>query len=532
MQPENYNSKNLNLTPPLIEGFLDTFELALTYKDDFIEIAKLFYQHRAELIHELKQHKSAHYSDYRFKHRSWHEKKVYKFIHEYYLNISNALSHIVNSNTQLNPQARFLFDFIINAISPGNFPFLNPETKNLKEGFHAFINDIEKWSGYTLITKCQRNAFKLGETLAATPGKVIFQNHLMQLIQYQATTEKVQRAPILLVTSWVNKYYILDLRKEHSFIRWLISQGYTVFVISWINPTKQLRHKNFSDYVEDGVIQSIKIVRERTHNEKINLFGFCLGGTLASKAIAILAKENLDWILTVTFVATLIDFSKAGPIKQFMGESQIQLFERFMRQHGFMHGYKTLVAFQLIAANENIWPFWIRHYLQGKKTVSLDTLFWSLDITHSTEALYRFYMRKLLQENLLVHSKDYKSISIPIFYVAFKDDWLSPAEGCFDSCQLLSHCNDKTFLLAPGGHLSGMTTKPTEHCQQTIQIKPIILEENFSQWKEASETSTSSWHICWQQWLMKFNHDWITSRTIHSFIEEAPGSFVQDYVWK
>lgn len=535
MPSDNHNAQHDVSSISVIEGFLDFFELALTYQPIFLPALKLFYQHRNELIAEFKNNHLNCYSDARFKHPLWRDQKLFNTVHQSYLRYSTHFLSFLKKIPSLDPQAYFVFEFLINAFSPSNIPFLNPEvlkTKNLKNGFLHFLSDCEKWSGHPLITKCQHDAFELGKTIATTPGKVIFQNELMQLIQYQAVTEKVHPKPILLVTSWVNKFYILDLRPQHSLISWLISEGYTVFVISWINPDKRLRHKSFSDYVDHGVIQSIHIIRTITNDEKINLFGFCLGGTLVSAALATLASKQLDWVETATLIATLIDFANAGPIKQLMGEKQIQLFEKYMRRHGFMHGYKTLAAFQLIAANENIWPFWIKHYLQGKKTLALDTLFWSLDITHTPEQLYRFYIRKLLQENSLAHSPDIQKISVPTFYLAFKEDWLAPDHACFDSCQLLKHVADKTFLLAPGGHLSGVTTKPTQHSQQIVQIKSVTSEETLEQWQQSSEKSHASWHVHWQQWLLTWNSDWIDARAIDSFLEDAPGHYVKNYVWK
>ncbi|MGL4427100.1 MAG: PHA/PHB synthase family protein [Alphaproteobacteria bacterium] len=488
-------------------------------------------------------------TDKRFNHPKWNEDPFFNFIKQSYLLTSKWLLFIADNVPELDEKQRHKVSFytkqILDAVSPSNFPLTNPkviekiiETKgeNLVKGFENFMEDLKRGNGQLAISMTQPDAFELGFDLATTPGQVVFQNPLFQLIQYHPTTEKVLKTPLLIIPPWINKYYIFDLRPKNSFVKWAVDQGHTVFMISWVNPDKSLAQKTFEDYMLEGLGQALSVVRAITSEPKVNLVGYCLGGNLLSCFLSYLASKNRDEVLTATYLATLIDFSRAGDLSVFIDEEQLRTLESKMAEKGYLEGRSMAVTFNLLRANDLIWSFFINNYLLGQEPFPLDFLYWNADSTRMPAAMHSYYLRNMFQKNLLRKagglnlggvSIDLRQIKAPSFIIATREDHIAPWRCCYAGSQLYG--GDKEFVLATSGHVAGVIN-PADSGKYSYLTNPSV-EKDPLDWLKKAKENQGSWWPYWQKWVQRYAKETVPARKINHpkfpSLEDAPGSYVR-----
>ena len=486
--------------------------------------------------------------DPRFKHPAWSENPYFDLLRQSYLITSHWAESLVDTAEDLEPhtrnKARFYLTQIINAIAPSNWVFTNPELlhetfasdgENLVRGMQLLAEDIERGSGHLKIRQTDTTKFEIGKNLAITPGKVIFRNELMELIQYAPTTEKVLKRPLLVVPPWINKFYILDLSPEKSFVKWAVDQGQTVFMISWVNPTKELAHKSFEDYMRDGILEALGAVQQATGERAIHALGYCVGGTLLAATLAYLAATRDTRVQSATFLTTQVDFSQAGDLRIFMDEEQVAAIERDMARHGYLDGHKMAAAFNLLRSNDLIWPYVVDVYMKGQTPLPLDLLYWNSDSTRIPAANHRFYLRRCYINNDLSQGRmkiggvtlDLSKVKIPIFHLAAREDHIAPARSVFLGARFLG--GSVRFVVTGSGHIAGVVNPPTRNRYQYWTDGPLVGE--LETWLEAAEEHPGSWWPDWQAWSEAQDRRQVPAREIGGGkltpIEDAPGSYVR-----
>ena len=486
--------------------------------------------------------------DPRFKHPAWSENPYFDLLRQSYLITSHWAESLVDTAEDLEPhtrnKARFYLTQIINAIAPSNWVFTNPELlhetfasdgENLVRGMQLLAEDIERGSGHLKIRQTDTTKFEIGKNLAITPGKVIFRNELMELIQYAPTTEKVLKRPLLVVPPWINKFYILDLSPEKSFVKWAVDQGQTVFMISWVNPTKELAHKSFEDYMRDGILEALGAVQQATGERAIHALGYCVGGTLLAATLAYLAATRDTRVQSATFLTTQVDFSQAGDLRIFMDEEQVAAIERDMARHGYLDGHKMAAAFNLLRSNDLIWPYVVDVYMKGQTPLPLDLLYWNSDSTRIPAANHRFYLRRCYINNDLSQGRmkiggvtlDLSKVKIPIYHLAAREDHIAPARSVFLGARFLG--GSVRFVVTGSGHIAGVVNPPTRHRYQYWTDGPPVGE--LETWLEAAEEHPGSWWPDWQAWSEAQDRRQVPAREIGGGkltpIEDAPGSYVR-----
>ena len=361
-------------------------------------------------------------------------------------------------------------------MAPSNFLATNPEVlqttletggENLLRGLTNLLDDLELGRGQLVVTMADLKAFRLGENVATTPGKVIFQNELMQLIQYAPSTADVKRRPLLIVPPWINKFYVLDLRPESSFIKWAVDQGHTVFVISWVNPDERLAHKGFEDYMLEGPLAALEVIEIAAGEREVNAIGYCLGGTLLASTLGYLTARNDDRIQSATYFVTLVDFTEVGDMAVFIDEEQLAVLEKRMRSRGYLEAHEMSLAFNMLRANDLIWSFVVSNYLLGKQPIPFDLLYWNADSTRMPAAMHSFYLRKMYHENRLAIpggislagvAIDLTRIKTPTFLLSTREDHIAPWQSTYAATQLFK--GPTKFVLADSGHIAGVISPP------------------------------------------------------------------------
>ena len=491
--------------------------------------------------------------DKRFTHPAWNENPMLDYVKQSYLVFANWLEATV---TQLNgmdehekAKAEFYTRQFIDALAPSNFAMLNPEVieatldskgENLLKGFQNLLEDIDRGHGELSIRQADMDHFKLGENVATTPGKVVYQNEILQLIQYEPTTEKVAKTPMLIVPPWINKFYILDLQAKNSFIKWLVEQGRTVFVISWVNPGPELKHKVFEDYIQEGVFESLDAVARATGEEAVDTIGYCIGGTTLSTALALMAKKKDSRINSATFFTAQADFSEAGDLLLFVDDEQLNAIEKQMdAAGGVLEGRAMANTFNMLRSNDLIWSFVIDNYMKGKDPAKFDLLFWNSDATRMPKNVHLFYLREFYHKNALAKGKmiidgetlDLGEVNIPIFMQAGETDHIAPHNSVYKTARLFaSKGNDKvTYMLAGSGHIAGVVNHP-DRKKYHHSINPA-LPESIDEWKASADRNEGSWWPYWIKWLNKVSPSKTKARTPGDgdlpVIEDAPGSYVK-----
>lgn len=435
----------------------------------------------------------------------------------------------------------------IDALSPSNFLFTNPEVleetmetggENLIRGFENLIEDLKRGQGELKIKTTDYDAFEVGKNLAITPGKVIYENELMQLIQYKPTTEKVHKRPFLIVPPWINKYYILDLKPENSFIKWLIDQGHTVFTISWVNPDKKLARKSFDDYMRLGTLAAMDQVKEITGEPDCNILGYCLGGTLTAITLSWLHKKGQqERVAAATFLTTLINFDRAGEMKLFIDDAQLEVMDKEMAEKGFLPAETLKNTFSMLRANDLIWSFVVNNYLMGREPFPFDLLYWNDDATNMPAAMHSFYLRKFYRDNLLAKPGgvtindepiDIGDIRTPCYFLSTKEDHIAPWHATYDGMKLMGG-DDVNFTLAASGHVAGVANPPAKNKYCFWTGKP---DDDADRWFETARQHDGSWWPHWEKWLRGYaGGEKVPARKIGGGklkpIEDAPGRYVK-----
>src|SRR5215207_47829 len=486
--------------------------------------------------------------DSRFQHPAWSENPYFDFLKHSYLITSHWAEYLVNEVNDLDPhtqnKARFYMTQIVNAMAPTNWVFTNPELlhetfasdgENLVRGMQLLAEDIERGSGHLKIRQTDATKFAVGTNLAITPGKVIYQNAVMQLIQYEAKTEQVLKRPLLIVPPWINKFYILDLSPDKSFVRWAVDQGQTVFIISWVNPDQDLAHKSFEDYMREGILEALEAIQQATGERAVNVLGYCVGGTLLAATLAYLAATRDSRVKSATFLTTQVDFSHAGDLKVFMDEEQVAKIERDMARHGYLEGHKMASAFNLLRSNDLIWPYVVDVYMRGKAPLPFDLLYWNSDSTRMPAANHSFYLRRCYINNDLSQgciemsgvTLDLSKVTIPIYHLAAREDHIAPACSVFLGAQLLG--GPVRFVVSGSGHIAGVVNPPVRNRYQHWTGGPPTGE--LETWLEDAEERPGSWWPDWHAWSEAQDRMRVPAREIGGGkltpIEDAPGSYVQ-----
>ncbi len=488
--------------------------------------------------------------DKRFADPAWRQNEIFDFIKQSYLLSARYINDVITHVDGLDPKTAQKVDFyarqFINALSPSNFALTNPEVlrkaretggENLIRGLNNLLNDLEQGRGKLHIKMTDMEAFRVGENIAVTPGKVIYQNELMQLIQYSPTTEKVLARPLLILPPWINKFYILDLRPKNSFVRWLVSQGHTVFMVSWVNPDARLADKNFDDYMTEGVLDALDVIGKITKQPQVNAIGYCLGGTLLAATLGYMAAKGDDRIAAATFLVTLTDFSDAGELGVFIDEEQLSTLEERMSRRGYLDGNEMAATFSLLRANDLIWSFVVNNYLLGQEPFPFDLLYWNSDATRMPYRMHSFYLRNMYQKNLLVQPGgilmkgmpvDLREVRQPCYFLSCREDHIAPWTSTYKGAR---HFGGKPrFVLAASGHIAGVVNPP-EGGKYNHFINPELPESADEWFAEATEIS-GSWWPDWQRWVAALAPEQVPARvpgSVRGFkaIEDAPGSYVK-----
>jgi polyhydroxyalkanoate synthase len=486
--------------------------------------------------------------DRRFKDVAWSENTLFDFIKQSYLLTARWMQNTVKDVEGLDDKTARKVDFytrqFVDAIAPSNFVLTNPEVlkatldsggENLVKGLSNLLDDLERGKGRLDIKMTDFEAFRIGENIGVTPGKVVYQNDLIQLIQYTPTTETVKRRPLLIIPPWINKFYILDLRPKNSFIRWAVEQGHTVFVISWVNPDERLAQKTFEDYMFEGPLAALDAMEQATGEREANVIGYCLGGTLLACTLAYMNAKGDDRFKSATYLVTMVDFAEAGELSVFIDEEQLAALEDRMREHGFLQGRDMATTFNMLRANDLIWSFVVNNYLLGKDPFPFDLLYWNSDSTRMPAAMHSFYLRNMYQENRLVVPGgielggvpiDLYKVETPSFLLSTREDHIAPWRSTYSGTQIYK--GPVRFTLSASGHIAGVVNPPGSkygHWQNTRTPKTP------EKWLETATPVNDSWWPGWEKWISKYAGGQVPARIPGDrklqVIEDAPGSYVR-----
>jgi polyhydroxyalkanoate synthase subunit PhaC len=490
--------------------------------------------------------------DRRFRDPAWDEHAVFDFIKQSYLLTSRWLVNTVNQVEGVDDKTRQKIDFytrqFVDAMAPSNFVATNPEVlrttlesggENLLRGLNNLLGDLTRGNGKLAITMTDLEAFALGENLALTPGKVVLQNELMQLIQYAPTTEQVHERPLLIIPPWINKYYILDLQPKNSFIKFAVDQGFTVFVISWVNPDREHAQKTFEDYMVEGPLAALDAMADATGESEATVIGYCLGGTLLASMLAYLATKRDRRVKAATFFASLVDFEDPGELGVFIDEEQLAAMDAMMAERGYLEGREMATTFNMLRANDLIWSFVINNYLLGKEPFPFDLLYWNSDSTRMPYAMHSFYLRRFYQENRLAVPGgitlcdvpiDLRKIRLPVYLLSTREDHIAPWTSTYAATQI--YRGKTTFVLAGSGHIAGVINPPS--VQKYGYWTNPELPPDPEDWLRGATHNPGSWWPHWRDWNAPFSGKLVPARQPGAGklkpLEDAPGSYARKRV--
>ena len=487
--------------------------------------------------------------DKRFKDDAWSEDAVYDFIKQSYLLTSGWIYDTVRDVDGLDPKTREKVDFYtrqyVDALSPTNFAPTNPKVmratvesrgENLVKGFENLLRDLESGKGQLRISMTDTDAFTLGENIAVSPGKVVYQNDLMQLIQYAPSTKKVARRPLLIVPPWINKFYVLDLQPRNSLIKWAVDQGHTVFVISWVNPDATKAHKRFDDYMLEGPLAALSAIEQATGEREVNLVGYCIGGTLSACTLAYMAAKDDDRVASATFLTTMTDFAEPGELGVFIDDEQLDKLEDHMNEIGFLEGSHMSQVFNMMRDNDLIWSFVVNNYLLGREPMAFDLLYWNSDNTRMPAMMHGFYLREMYLNNKLKDPGalalggvpiDLTKIKVPVYMLSTAEDHIAPWRSTYAATQF--YTGPKKFVLSASGHIAGVVNPPVanKYCYWTNRALP----DDPDEWMSGATQHDGSWWTDWQKWAKRHAGGMVAARKPGggslTAIEDAPGAYVK-----
>ncbi|MGR6465494.1 PHA/PHB synthase family protein [Rhizobium sp. PAMB 3182] len=486
--------------------------------------------------------------DKRFAFDDWYSNPFYSFLREAYQLVSNWAAKLVTEAEGLDEHTRHKAQFyvtqIVAALSPANFSVTNPEVyretvatsgMNLVKGMKMFAEDIKAGKGDLRMRQTDASKFAVGENMALTPGQVIAQSDVCQVIQYNPSTETVLKRPLLIVPPWINKFYILDLNPQKSFIKWCVDQGHTVFVISWVNPDERHASKNWESYIREGIDFALEAVETSTGEKGVNAIGYCVGGTLLAATLALHAREKNTRIKTVTLFTTQVDFTYAGDLKVFVDEEQLDTIETQMMANGYLDGSKMAMAFNMLRSQELIWPYFVNNYLRGQDPTPFDLLYWNSDSTRMAAANHSYYLRNCYLDNTLAQDKmvlagyklSLKDVKIPVYNLATKEDHIAPPKSVFHGCQFFG--GPVEYVLSGSGHIAGVVNPPDKKkYQYWTNGEPV---GDLETWFANAKETPGSWWPHWDGWIRSHNDKQVPARQPGgghmNAIEEAPGSYVR-----
>ncbi len=490
--------------------------------------------------------------DRRFKDGAWNEALVFDYLKQSYLLTSNCVQSLVQETEGLDPKNKEKVDFFtrqyLSAMAPSNFAATNPAVvkktvdskgENLLKGLEHMLADLEAGRGRLKISMTDEASFEVGKNVAVSPGKVVFQNDLMQLIQYAPTTEKVHKRPLLFVPPWINKFYVMDLQPKNSLIKGAVDQGHTVFVISWVNPRKELAHKDFEDYMREGPLAALDAIEAHLGESSINLLGFCIGGILSVATLAYLNAKGDAHVNSATFLATMVDLKDVGEVSVFIDEKQLASLEQHVAEKGYLEGHHMAQMFNMMRENDLIWSFVVNNYLLGREPMPFDLLYWNSDSTRLPASMLATYLRKFYCENGLMRPGhlvldgepiDIRKIKTPSYFLCTKEDHIAPWVSSYPAVKTFA--GPVKFVLGGSGHIAGVINPPAanKYCYWTNRKTPDDPEE----WLAGAERHEGSWWSDWHRWLARKGGAKVEAREPEAgnlaVIEDAPGSYVRERV--
>jgi len=487
--------------------------------------------------------------DRRFKDPEWTENAVFDYVKQSYLLTSNWIMDTVRNIGELDERDRKKVDFFarafVEAIAPTNFIATNPEViratisekgENLVRGLDNILKDLERGKGKLKISQTNMDAFKVGENMATTPGQVIFENDIIQLIQFNPTTEQVRAKPVLFVPPWINKFYILDLNEKKSMIKWLVGQGFTVFVLSWINPDEKQRDETWGSYMKKGVLTAVEKVLEETGQSETNMVGYCIGGTMVGATLAYMAATGDKRANSATFFTTQLDFSDPGELQVFVDEGTLEAIGEKMDEQGYLTAESMAHVFNMLRSNDLIWSFVIQNYYLGKDPFPFDLLYWNSDSTCMPAQVHRFYLKRFYIDNALSLGEmevdgvklDLGKVTTPTYHVAAKEDHIAPPDSAYRGARKLKSKPLK-FVLGGSGHIAGIINPPAGAKYQ-YWTRPGIASDTLEEWAEKAKETDGSWWPDWAEWLGERSGDMVPARqpgATLGVVEPAPGRFVK-----
>ena len=487
--------------------------------------------------------------DKRFADPEWKSNQFFDFVMQLYLLTTKWAQELVRDADGLDARTRRKAEFYVqqvtNALSPSNFVLTNPEVlretvassgENLARGLKMLAEDIAAGKGMLKIRQSNPDNLVVGVNMATTPGKVIYQNEMMQLIQYSPTTETVLRTPLLIVPPWINKFYILDLKPEKSYIKWCVDQGITVFVISWVNPDKRLGNKSWEDYMKEGPLTAMDVIEKVTGEMKVHTAGYCVGGTMLATTLAWLAEKRRQRVSSATFFAAQVDFTHAGDLLVFVDEEQIAALEQDMKAAGVLEGSKMAMAFNMLRSNDLIWSYVVSNYLKGQQPSAFDLLHWNSDATRMTASNHSYYLRNCYLENRLSTGTmvldntllDLSKVKVPVYNLATREDHIAPAESVLYGSQFFG--GPVKYVLSGSGHIAGVVNPPASNKYQ-YWTNDNIKDISVADWMKGAVEHKGSWWPDWREWLGALDPEEVPARVVGSealpAIEDAPGSYVR-----
>jgi polyhydroxyalkanoate synthase subunit PhaC len=482
--------------------------------------------------------------DWRFKDDDWSKNFLFDYIKQSYLiaarHIQQAVANVEGLPPESEKKVAFFTRQYVDALAPSNFLMTNPQVlretlasggQNLVRGLNNLLADIEKGGGQLRISMTDETAFQLGGNVATSPGKVVYQTELMQLIQYQPATSEVYRRPLVIVPPWINKYYILDLREKNSFIRWAVERGHTVFVLSWVNPDAKLAQKGFDDYMVEGPLAALDAVARATRQREVNVIGYCLGGTLLGATLGYLAAKGDDRVKSATYFVSLLDFSQPGELGVFIDEQQVANLEKKMNERGYLEGSEMASTFNLLRANDLVWSFVVNNYLMGKDPFPFDLLYWNADSTRMPARMHSYYLRNMYLKNLMgvpggINLKgvpiDLSKVTMPSYFISTVEDHIAPWKTTYKGARYLG--GTVRFVLGGSGHIAGIVNPPA--AKKYHYWASDTLPKTPEEWFAGAKQTPGSWWDDWQRWIDALNGDEkVPARVPANALEDAPGGY-------
>lgn len=484
----------------------------------------------------------------RFAHPEWSQNALFEYLKDSYLLTSGWINQTVHTVGDMDPRERKKAEFytrnFVEALNPANFFALNPEVleatvkergANLVRGMKMMLADLERGKGQLIIRQTDMDAFEVGRNMAVSPGAVVFENEILQLIQYAPTTEKVHAKPVLFIPPWINKFYVLDLNEKKSMVKWLVGQGYTVFMISWINPDERQKDETWDSYLLKGASTAIDMALKETGEKSLHVASYCIGGTLTGTLMAWLGKKKDKRIASATFFTAQLDFTDAGELQVFVDDQTIAAVDEEMEK-GYLPAEKMASAFNMLRSSDLIWSYVVNNYLLGKDPFPFDLLYWNADSTAMPAKVHHFYLENFYDENNFARCRlevqgtkiELKDITGPVYHVATKEDHIAPAASVYRGARQMTGA-DVRFVLSGSGHIAGVVNPPAGGKYQ-FWTNPDMSAETLEGWLKGAEETPGSWWPDWDAWLKPMSGRQVPGREpgkVLGVVEPAPGRYVK-----